>query len=805
MNRTSIAIALAGLALLCQTAAFAQPKLRADNIDEVIAAMTLDEKLNMLTGQGVGWDNFDCKFPGIAGWTYDCPRLGIPTIYFADGPQGINYEGTREFDTTDYNCTHYLSGSSLAATWDVNAAYTIGTDIGYEVKERGMDVILGPAINLHRTSLGGRSQEYHSEDPLLNGKISGAWIRGVQSNGVGTSLKHFAANNQETNRNRMDVRASVRTLRELYLKGFEIAVKEAQPWTVMSSYNLINGLYTSHNPELLTDILRKEWGFKGAIISDWGAVNDQIAAVNAGMDQIESGSERDRQALKQGLADGTVSMATIDAGVRRMLELVIKTPNFAGYPYQNQIRIDEHRARLRQVAAESIVLLKNDGDALPMENVKKVALYGVTSYDFIPANMGVGGTNLGHYHVSLVQGLREAGYEVYNPLLRQYRGHLRREKDRLEREYAGNNNVYYLEKRPVELVPTNNSADEQRNLEGEAAMANFGWGPYSNVVVSIDDAVRDNDIAIITLGRTTGEHADRKPVEFSLTDKEKDLIQVVGGAFHKAGKKVVVLLNIPTSIETASWRDRVDAIVMVGQPGERAGESIADVLSGKVNPCGRLADTWAFAHGDAPADRNWPNDFVEDRDHQPRPGTPPTFVTRNVDFTYYEEGIYVGYRYFVSAGKEVAYPFGYGLSYTTFEYSDAAVVPTGDGFRLTLKVTNTGKMAGKEVVELYVAAPKGKIEKPAKELKAFAKTSCLAPGQSETVTMEVSDYDLASYYEKSCAWIADKGVYTLCISKNANDVDSTLQYKLAKAKSWPTLDVLKPAEPINDLTLLKNK
>lgn len=791
-----------GLALMCQIPSMAQdPKLRADNIDEVIAAMTLDEKLNMLTGQGVGWSNPDAKFPGIAGWTYAIPRLGIPTIYFADGPQGINYDGEREFDTRDYNCTHYLSGSSLAMTWDVDAAYQLGSDIGFEVKERGMDVILGPAINLHRTSLGGRAQEYYSEDPLLNGKLAAGWINGVQSQGVGTSIKHFAANNQETNRNRMDVRASVRTLRELYLKGFEIAVKESQPWTVMSSYNLINGTYTSHNPELLNTLLREEWGFEGAVISDWGAVKDQVAAIKANLNQIESGWDRDRAALKTALEEGRLDMATIDSGVHLMLELILKSPNYNGYPYKDEINIEEHRKNLRRVAAESMVLLKNESEALPLVAPKTVALYGCTSYRFIPANMGVGGTNMGHYHVSLVQGFRDAGFEVYMPLLRQYRGYLQREEMRIEQQYQGNNNVYYLEKRPEELIPREKEYYENNRRDGEHAMANFGWGMYNAVQIPLSKQVEETDFAVITFGRTTGEHADRKSREFYLTDKEKELLQTVSTAFHAAGKKVIVLLNTPAAMETASWRDLADAIVMVGQPGERAGESVADVLTGKVNPCGRLADTWAINYGDAAADKNFPHDYVEDRDNAPGPNAAPEFKTRNVDFTYYEEGVYVGYRYFTTAGKEVAYPFGYGLSYTTFEYGDAAVKPVEGGFELSVKVTNTGDVAGREVVELFVTAPEGKIEKPVKELKGFAKTGCIKPGKSEVVTIKVTDYDLASYNEKECAWVADKGNYALHISKDANTPVVTETYKLSKKQLWKTNDILDPQETINEISL----
>lgn len=802
MKKTVYTIIL-GLAILGQTRAAAQPKLRTDNIDEVIAAMTLEEKVNMLTGQGVGWGNSDAKFPGNAGWTYAIPRLGVPAIYFGDGPQGINIDAFREYDATDYSCVHYLSGSALANSWDVDAAQQIGAAIGYETRERGMDVVLGPAINIHRNLLGGRVQEYYSEDPHLNGKMAAAWIKGAQSQGVGVSLKHFAANNQETNRVRMDTRASVRTLREIYLKGFEIAVKESDPWTVMSSYNYINGVHASENKELLTDLLRTEWGFKGAVISDWGAVRLQVPAILAGLDQIESGWDRDRKALLDAIADGSLPIETVDAGVKRMLELVVKCPGFKNYAYSNDIDRDAHRTLLRRIAAESMVLLKNENDLLPLGKGTKIALYGCTSYDFIPANMGVGGTNIGEYHITLVEGLRKAGFEVYKPLMRQYKSHVAMQKDLIEQKYAGNNNIYYLEKRPEELIPSDKEPERHGpgELTGDMAMVNWGGPMGGGGFVKLSQTVSDTDIAIITLGRTTGEHADRKAPEYALTSKERELIETVSSAFHAAGKRVVVLINTPTAIETASWRDMADAILYVCQPGERAGESVADALSGAVNPSGRLADTWEIAYGDAPADKNFPFDYVEDRDNQPSPSDDPTFVTRNVDFTYYEEGVYVGYRYFTTAKKPVAYPFGYGLSYTSFAYDNLSVVPTDEGFKVTVKVTNTGKVAGKEVVELYVTAPKGKIAKPARELKGFAKTSNLLPGESQTVTIEVSNYELASYNEKACSWIADKGSYIFCVGKNANEMILSASAKLPKALSWKTLDILKPQGKINEITL----
>lgn len=805
MKKNIFSIVLSGALLAGSLTATAQNlKLRADNIDEIIAAMTDEEKVNMITGQGVGWGNNDAVVPGNAGWTYAIPRLGIPSIQLGDGPQGLNINAEREFDSFDYSCTHFLSGSSLASTWDIEAAKEIGAAIGYETRERGMDVILGPAINLHRNILCGRVQEYYSEDPLLNGKMAANWIIGSQNEGIGTSLKHFAVNSQETNRNRTDARVSTRALRELYLKGFEIAVKEGNPWTVMSAYNYINGKHCSENPELLINLLRQEWGYKGAVISDWGAVRKPVDAINSYLSQIESGWPRERAELLAAMKDGRLSQKTVDDNIRLMLEVIVKSWAFKNYQFSQDINRAGHQQLLRRVASEAMVLLKNDNSLLPLGGgIKNVALYGVTSYDFIPANMGVGGVNLGEYHVSVVEGLRKAGFTIYKPLMRQYEQHIAMEKARISRTFKDDNrDIRYIEKRPVELIPAIKGEQQKQDgpVDMESMMANFGGMMTAGGSSTLAEQIAANDIAIITLGRNTGEHQDRKVIDFYLTDKEKELIEKVSSAYHAAGKKVVVLLNVPISMEVASWRDKVDAILMVGQPGERAGESIADVLTGKVSPCGRLVDTWAINYGDAPADKNFPSNYLAPED-APRPDADPTYTIPNVDFTCYEEGIYVGYRYFTTAGKKVAYPFGYGLSYTDFAYSNEAVTPTADGFTVSVTVTNTGKCAGREVVELFVAAPKGKIEKPARELKGFAKTKTLQPGESETVTIAVSNYDLASYYEKESAWAADGGVYRLLLSKDANTAVKTLNYKLGKRLTWKTQNILNPEKPIKEITL----
>ncbi len=754
-------------------------KLTRDNIPEIIAALTPEEKVDLVVGCGAGWGNPDAKFPGTAGWTRAVPRLGIPSIYFADGPQGVNMAQAREYDTADYSCTFFLSGSTLATSWDVDAAQAIGQAIGQELKERGLDVILGPGMNLHRNILCGRNQEYFSEDPLLSGKLAAAWIRGAQSNGIATSLKHFAVNNQETNRKENDSRVSQRALRELYLKGFEIAVKEGNPWTVMGSYNYVNGVHACENEWLLTDVLRREWGWRGVVMSDWDGVVRQADAVSAGCDLVEPGTEADRTALLAALEDGSLSMENLDRNVRNILELVVKCPSFSGYRFSNDIDRIGHQKLLRRVAAESMVLLKNERSVLPLKP-GAVGLYGVSSYDLIPANMGVNGVNNGVYHVSLVQGLREAGFTVSPSVLREYTTYIAAEKEKIASAYPPVYKQFFRYPRPEEIIPGSGEAAAE---DLGALTVDLGLKQRSNTPrQSLMEQAEANEAAIITLSRSTGEAFDRAASEFALTPSEKTLIDSLSSAFHAFGKPVIVLLNVPAPIETVSWRDKVDAILLVGQPGERAGESIADALTGTVAPSGRLADSWPVHYGDAPADKNFPSEVGQDLKSliTPRATREGRELVRNIDYTDYEEGIYVGYRYFTTAMTDVAYPFGYGLSYTFFNYEKPSVEASADGFVARVTVRNSGSGPGREVLQLYVSAPSGGLDKPARELKGFVKTRLLAPGESETLEIPVSLQDLASWNEKKACWETARGVYHFCFGLSADKMQTDCSVRVKK-------------------------
>lgn len=754
-----------GVAALCMVTPTvqAQVKLNANNIDEVIGEMTLEEKVHMVIGCGMSMGD-GAKFPGTAGRTYDIPRLGIPSVYLADGPHRLAMSVKRDFDSRFYYATEFPSGTTVAATFDPNAAYQVGTALGEEVKDYGMDVLLAPGANLMRNALCGRNHEYYSEDPVVTGKMAAGYIKGVQSQGVGTCLKHFAVNNQETNRNNNDSRVAQRPLRELYLKGFEIAVKESQPWSIMTSYNKVNGKYTCEDIDLTENILRDEWGFKGVVMSDWNAGTDAVTSMKAGNDMLQPGQERQYKAILEAVQNGTLDEAILNRNVKRILELVVKCHTFENYKYANETDLKAHAIIDRTIGAEGIVLLDNRS-ALPLTaNVKTIALYGTTSYDMVPAGMGFGSTGVGYYCVSLVEGMRNAGYTVDADLIKKYKKHLFDEQKRL---YPNGKPPFSLTplKRAEEFVPTSDELSAQ---------------------------VKNNDVAIITLGRTSGEASDRRVEEFYLKENESALIKQVAEAYHAAGKKVIVILNICSPVETASWKNMVDAVICAFQPGQEVGNCVADVLTGKVNPSGHLPMTFAIKYGDAPSDSNFPYDYefkmpsfamgsgmnFESKEKEEKPKE----AVRNVDFTDYEEGIYVGYRYFETFDKEVSYPFGHGLSYTTFSFEIVSSDINGDNCEMKVAVKNTGNCAGKESVQVYVKAPAGGLEKPAKELKAFAKTKLLQPGESEVVTLSWKLMDMASLNEKSSSWELPKGTYQWMVGASSADVRCTVTQKVSKAQ-----------------------
>lgn len=728
-------------------------------VTNLMGRLSVADKINLLAGTGMvgfemltGFEKMNPKIeikaegymlPGAAGSTIPMPQYGLPAVIMTDGPAGVRISPTHNNTNETFYATGFPIGSLLACTWNVDLTEAIGKAIGKEALEYGSDIQLAPALNIMRNPLCGRNYEYYSEDPIVAGTIASAVTKGIQSNHIGASLKHFAANNSERNRMALDVHVSQRALREIYLRGFEIAVKESSPKTIMSSYNKINGTYTSASYDLLTTILRDEWGFKGLVMTDWfggysgvsNLMSNEDAVVDdgekyasiqvrAGNDLLMPGTRQQIDQLKKDIQSGKLSQNELDISVERVLYMIYDSRKMEGYTYSNKPDLKAHSELARYAATEGMVLLENKDITLPLaKNIKNLAVFGSLSYQFISGGTGSGNVNKA-YTVSLIDGLVNADYNIEKRLADIYEPFVKNETKKATLA----NNANLLMQLP--LMP-------QPKIKESL----------------IKESVKNNDIAIITIGRSSGELDDR-PLEgdFYLTQEERILIDKVSEIYHDQSKKVIVVLNIGAIIEMESWKDKVDAILLAWLPGQEGGNSVADILSGRVNPSGKLTMTIPEKYEDVPSSENFQGTPIEN----------PTNVS-------YTDGIYVGYRYFNTFNVKPTYEFGYGLSYTDFNYSNIKLSSNQflNELYITVDIKNIGKVAGKEVVELYLSAPKGYIDKPVKELKAFVKTKLLQPDESQTLYFRLTPKDLASFNPHEVAWIADNGEYMIEIATSS--------------------------------------
>jgi beta-glucosidase len=738
------------------------------SIDAVINAMTLEEKSKLVVGQGMPgfMGNPDASVAGAVGKTYAIPRLGIPSLLFADGPAGLRILPTREGETNTYYATAFPIATALASTWDTKVVNSVGKAQGNEVKEYGLDILLAPALNIQRNLLNGRNFEYYSEDSLISGKMAAAMVNGVESNGVGATIKHFAANNQETNRMTIDTVLSQRALREIYLKGFEIAIEASNPWSVMSAYNKINGTTASQNKDLLTTILRDDWNYKGFVMSDWFAGTNAVEQMKAGNELIMPGSAEQATAIENAVKNGTLDEKILDRNIKNFLLAVLESPTFKKSNFSNKPNLEANAQVARQAAAQGMVLLKNNKISLPLSKNEKIGLFGNTQIETIKGGTGSGDVNA-KYTVSIADGLKNAGFQLNETLYKNYQSY----------------------------ISTLRQMDEYKIKDSP-------WGPAFGKVTpvipekslsdaEIQTAADKTNTAVIVIGRNSGEGVDRKNEkgDFLLTDQEQAMITNVSAKYHAQGKKVVVILNIGGPIEVASWRDKVDGILLAWQPGQEAGNAVADVLSGAVNPSGKLAQTFPIKYSDISSAKNFP-------------GTPSDNPTKVV----YGEDIYVGYRYYSTFNVKAAYEFGYGLSYTKFDYSKIGVNQKKfkNKIKVSATVQNTGSKPGQEAVEVYISAPNGKLEKPKLELKAFEKTKELKPGQKQQLTFELDAKDLASFDESQSAWILEKGTYQVKVGSSSENIKGIATFTVDKTIVVEKVsNALAPQESIDKLSQSK--
>lgn len=745
----------------------AQSKILQNNLEkkakEIITKMTLEEKIGMIVGDGrflqVDHPESIKNGKGIIienqKSKLKIPRLSIRNTVMGDGPAGLNMEanknGLKNFPYT----TAFPTEICLAATWNAGLVEEVGHAFGNEALEYDYNLILAPGVNIHRNPKDGRGFEYYSEDPLLTGKMAASMVRGLQSEGVGATLKHFVAHNQQANRRYYNAVISQRALREIYLRGFEIGVKEGHPRAIMPSYNKVNGFYTAENPELLKTITRGEWGFDGLYVTDFDGRGSALAKVRGGSEILMSGNMQEYNELKRAMKDRTLDESTLDENLLDIIKFKLNSPRFKGYVPSGKPDLKSHYKIAQNAAEEGMVLLKNSNNTLPLniKKEKKVALFGKISYFLIAFGTGSGSVRSYEHRISVNQGLKNAGFKVRKDMEQYYDDYI----EKIKRE---------------NLVPPyfdNPKMRKDNGIVGNQAPPHFKnrLVAFSKEKVVSKEEIRNyekrTDVAVITLGRSAGENYENGYLP--ITKTELDLVKNVSEIFHAAGKKVVVILNIGGVWETASWRDYPDAILLAWLPGQEGGNAIANILSGKVNHSGKLPDSFPMKYEDVPS----ANSFH---------GLP---VEKPVN-SFYKEGIYVGYRYYDTFNVPVAYEFGYGLSYTKFDYSD--LILSSNNFnskiKVSIKVKNTGKVTGKESVQLYLSAPKDQIEKPMQELKDFGKTKLLEPGESAVLSFELDKNSLASFWSGKSAWIADKGEYEVRIGASSKDIKLKAKFNLAE-------------------------
>lgn len=672
------------------------------DIQSIIAQMTLEEKAALCTGASA-WS------------TTPIERLDVPEMIVSDGPHGVRrVPDIHSLGQKSLPATCFPTASCLASTWDVDLIKQMGVALAEECISLNVDVLLGPGANMKRSPLGGRNFEYFSEDPFLAGEMAANFITGVQSKGVGTSLKHYAANNQEFQRFSISAEVDERTLREIYLPAFEKAVKEAQPWTVMCSYNKVNGTFASEHHELLTEILKEEWGFEGLVVSDWGAVRNRVAALKAGLDWEMPGPQDLRvKAVVEAVRAGDLDEGVLDESVRRILRIIFKAKET---PKGGTFDVDAHHELARKIAAEGIVLLKNDG-LLPLKGYQHIAVIGRSAET---AHFQGGGSS----HINPTR--------VAMPF-KELQSH------------AGNAELTY-----AEGYPTNNSF--RQNM--------------------IDEAVKlaqSADVALLYIALPTfkeSEGYDRQDLD--LTAQQIALIQAVS----KVQPNTVVVLNNGAPVAMSEWIDNVPAVLEGWMMGQAGAAALADILFGRVNPCGKLGETFPLKLADTPSHTNWPGGAGK---------------------VHYGEGIFIGYRYYDAKEMPVLFPFGHGLSYTTFEYSNAKISSTkfkdADGLTVSVDVTNTGKLTGKEIVQVYVHDQKSDLIRPQKELKGFAKVE-LDPGETKTVSFKLDFRSFAYYHPEHKQWITEDGDFDILIGASSADIRCRLTATLQSTLNLPcVLDV----------------
>jgi beta-glucosidase len=668
------------------------------DIETLISQMTLEEKAALCIG--------------ASAWTtVEVERLGIPAIVMSDGPHGVRrVQDESALAQKSLPATSFPTAACAAATWNTDLIQKMGEAMAEEALAQGVDILLGPGVNIKRTPLCGRNFEYYSEDPFLAGKMGSSLIRGIQGKGVGTSLKHFTANNQEFQRFTISAEVEERALREIYLRAFEMAVKDARPWTVMCAYNKLNGTYCSEHHPLLGDILKMEWGFEGLVVSDWGAVHDRVASLQGGLDLEMPGPQDNRlKAVIAAIESGDLEPGLLDEAVRRILRIVLMAQESEkGGSFDERA----HHQLAREIAAEGMVLLKNDG-ILPLKNVDRIAVIGQAAQT--PYYQGGGSSHVNPTQLDVpLEELRKAAGDIQLDFAQGY--------------------------------PKADTFD--RSLINEAV-----------------EIAKSADLALLFLALPASKESEGydRP-DLDLTEHQIALIDAV----TEVQSKTVVVINSGSAISMQPWLEKVNALLQAWMMGQAGGGAIADILFGKINPSGKLSETFPKRLEDTPAHINFPGDSGK---------------------VHYGEGLYVGYRYYEAKKIPVQFPFGFGLSYTTFAFSNLQMPEEFkdiDGMTISLDVTNTGDVAGKETVQVYVHDQESTLSRPFKELKGFAKVK-LEPGETKTVSIPLDFRAFAFYHPRYHTWITEDGDFDILVGASSNDIRLQATVKMTSTLKLPCL------------------
>lgn len=665
-------------------------------ISQIVDELTLEEKASLCSGDS--WMS-----------TKAISRLNVPSINVSDGPHGVRIDEKSKIEKGDKVTTCFPTASAIASSWNKNLVREIGKALGKECQNIGVHVLLAPGINIKRTPLCGRNFEYYSEDPYLSGKLSAAYVKGVQSQGVGTSLKHFACNNQETDRMIVSAEVEERPLREIYLSGFKRVVKEEQPWTVMCSYNKLNGTYTSEHHDLLTEVLRNEWDFEGLVVSDWAAVNDRVAGLEAGLDlEMPGPSEANDRKIVEAVKSGKLEGSALNRTVGRILKLVLKATR-CSRGGESEIDAEAHHDLARKAASESIVLLKNENELLPLDETDLSSLAVIGRMAKNPNLQGGGSSEVDPTKVDVpLEEIKKIADDKFQ----------------------------------VSFAPGYPIADRKSEDSVEEALK----------------TAEKADVVVLFVGLPNGiesEGYDRHHMK--LPENQVRLIQKIS----EVHPNTVIILNNGSPVSMDAWIENVPSLLEGWLAGQAGGGAIADILFGKVNPSGKLVETVPTALEDNPSHINFPGENGK---------------------VLYGEGLFVGYRYYDEKNIEPQFPFGYGLSYTSFDYSGLSLskkkIDDTEDLTVSVKVTNTGDRAGKEIVQLYVDHKNAKLVRPPKELKSFKKIT-LNPGESKTVDFTLGRQDFSYYDPSREKWIVETGDYDILVGSSSRDIRarSTLYLK----------------------------